>query len=620
MGANCSSACNRFCCNFEDLNDQSETQSLLAKNERDAVDLIVQLFGERETRYVDFYEPRPMEALSTLAYSGELRLQRSAALAYSEITEQDVRPVTEEMIQPILYLLRVPSLDVQKNASAALGNLTRCRCITNLATADENKEAIANSGALIPLLRLAKSSEIRVQRNAVGALMNMTHTEKTRELLVRSGAIPVLVSLLSSPDHDVEYYCATALSNIAVGEQHRQILAEKEPALGPELIRLMSSEDVRVKSQATLALRNLASHEIYQRDLIRQGVLIPLRVQMVSGKDLVELAAVACLRNLSILEENEVPIVNAGFLPPLIAKLDYSGYIYWSEMVTHIVAILRNLTSGDHPSSDESQHVIVKEGALKHMKYILEDTSVDDAIKNEVCATLGALASNSSLKAQIVNEGLLEVFIHLTSSQSHDVQISSASAIAYLATEYDDYTPIIALWNQPADGIKGYLESFLVSDIPEFRYVAIFTVLVFLRSQNGDIAYLIYNQSSIGSLLDDVARQENGAIYESGGVTSDPNSGFPRSFTGSTDEQYIPLQTTLSEQNQTPDIPRTGASSEGLPTQTFLPCPEYMDPSYEDESEHHYRQLQMSGMISEISAIVQGMDSTKNHESMGGGR
>lgn len=104
-----------------------------------------------------------------------------------------------------------------------------------LIPSDENKTQIAKSGALVPLTRLAKSKDMRVQRNATGALLNMTHSgalthllcsmkslqklisaDENRQQLVNAGAIPVLVSLLNSPDTDVQYYCTTALSNIAV--------------------------------------------------------------------------------------------------------------------------------------------------------------------------------------------------------------------------------------------------------------------------------------------------------------------------------------------------------------------------------------------------------------------
>lgn len=60
-----------------------------------------------------------------------------------------------------------PNVEVQCNAVG---------CITNLATHEDNKAKIARSGALQPLTRLAKSRDMRVQRNATGALLNMTHS------------------------------------------------------------------------------------------------------------------------------------------------------------------------------------------------------------------------------------------------------------------------------------------------------------------------------------------------------------------------------------------------------------------------------------------------------------
>ena len=50
---------------------------------------------------------------------------------------------------------------------------------------DENKTQIAKSGALVPLTRLAKSKDMRVQRNATGALLNMTHSGQLFETYLR---------------------------------------------------------------------------------------------------------------------------------------------------------------------------------------------------------------------------------------------------------------------------------------------------------------------------------------------------------------------------------------------------------------------------------------------------
>lgn len=137
----------------------------------------------------------------------------------------DVRQVGRDALEPILFLLQCPDIEVQRASSAALGNLAvnctslsslarrrktdtseadnkvlivslgglaplirqmtstnvevQCNavgCITNLATHEDNKAKIARSGALGPLTKLAKSRDMRVQRNATGALLNMTHS------------------------------------------------------------------------------------------------------------------------------------------------------------------------------------------------------------------------------------------------------------------------------------------------------------------------------------------------------------------------------------------------------------------------------------------------------------
>ncbi|KAJ2399019.1 Vacuolar protein 8, partial [Coemansia sp. RSA 2530] len=306
---------------------------------------------------VSFYEGEPLKALATLAYSDINHLQLSAATAFSEISEMDARPVSREALEPILYLLQSPDIKVQHSASAALGNLAvnvenkllivrmggleplirqmlspnidaqinSVGCITNLATADENKMRIAKSGALLPLIRLARSREIRVQRNAAGALLNMTHSIEHRQQLIAAGAVPVLVELLASDDPELQYYVTTALSNIAVDEGSRQLLRDTQPSLVDSLIHFVQTSTTKVQCQAILTLRNLASDEEYQLQIIKAGGLDSLLPQLQSGYDLLVVSASACLRNLSIHPDNEEPILNSGVLPLLVNLITQSG-------------------------------------------------------------------------------------------------------------------------------------------------------------------------------------------------------------------------------------------------------------------------------------------------------
>jgi len=71
----------------------------------------------------NFFTGTPPSALTTLSFSDNVDLQRSAALAFAEITEKEVRPVGRDTLDPILFLLSSHDTEVQRAASAALGNL-----------------------------------------------------------------------------------------------------------------------------------------------------------------------------------------------------------------------------------------------------------------------------------------------------------------------------------------------------------------------------------------------------------------------------------------------------------------------------------------------------------------
>jgi vacuolar protein 8 len=126
-------------------------EPLLLENEREAVaDLLQYLesasfFSTEATNPLNlpqdrtttnFFTGSPLSALTTLSFSDNVDLQRSAALAFAEITEKEVRPVGRDTLDPILFLLSSHDTEVQRAASAALGNLAvnsaSARCLTSV--------------------------------------------------------------------------------------------------------------------------------------------------------------------------------------------------------------------------------------------------------------------------------------------------------------------------------------------------------------------------------------------------------------------------------------------------------------------------------------------------------
>lgn len=509
----------------------------IADNEREAVTALLGYLEDKDN--LDFYSGGPLKALTTLVYSDNLNLQRSAALAFAEITEKYVRQVSREVLEPILILLQSDDSQIQVAACAALGNLAvnnenkllivemggleplikqmlgdnvevQCNavgCITNLATRDDNKYKIATSGALIPLTKLAKSKHIRVQRNATGALLNMTHSEENRKELVNAGAVPVLVSLLSSTDPDVQYYCTTALSNIAVDEANRTKLAQTEPRLVSKLVSLMDSPSSRVKCQATLALRNLASDTSYQLEIVRAGGL-PHLVKLIKSDSIpLLLASVACIRNISIHPLNEGLIVDTGFLKPLVKLLDYKDS---EEIQCHAVSTLRNLAA----SSEKNRKEFFESGAIEKCKEMAVSSPI--SVQSEISACFAILALADVSKLDLLNAGILDALIPMTLSPNQEVSGNSAAALANLCSRINNYQKIIQCWNEPDDGIRGFLIRFLQSDYATFEHIALWTILQLLESHNVKILELIKQDDELVSGVKKMAVFTSNRLKKSG--------------------------------------------------------------------------------------------------------
>lgn len=459
-------------------------------------------------------------------------------LSYLTLYCLGIREASKETIIPILKLLDSDDVEVQRAATAALGNLAvnsankklivdlggltplikhmlspnvevQCNavgCMTNLATHEQNKSTIARSGALIPLTNLAKSKDMRVQRNAAGALLNMTHSGENRKELVNAGAIPVLVSSLTSTDPDVQYYCTTTLSNIAVDPENRKKLADEEPRLVYHLVQLMGpSNSGRVQCQAALALRNLASDSNYQIEVVRANGL-PFLLDLVKAQPIpLVLAAAACIRNVSINKANERFIVSGNFLPPLVHLLDTSEN---EEILCHATSTLRNLAA----SSEQNRVEIVDAGAIEKIRKRI--MNVPAQVQSEMTACLAVIALGDAPKTALFDKKILDILIYLSHSDNVEIRGNSAAAIGNLSNKANSYAPFVANWETPVGGIKGFLISFLRSDKSTFEHIATWMILQLLESDDRQLQKLLGQSQEIVDSLQQLASKlqtpENG--------------------------------------------------------------------------------------------------------------
>jgi len=184
------------------------------------------------------------------------------------------------------------------------------------------------------------------------------------------------------------------------------------------------------------------------------------------------------VRNVSIHPENESPIIETGFLNPLISLLSFEEN---EEVQCHAISTLRNLAA----SSEKNKGQIIKAGAVTKIKDLVLNVPLN--VQSEMTACVAVLALSDDLKSQLLEMGICDVLIPLTDSPSVEVQGNSAAALGNLSmkdgrTTLDDYAVFNDVWEKPAGGLHTYLFRFLSSPDATFQHIAVWTMVQFLES------------------------------------------------------------------------------------------------------------------------------------------
>jgi len=283
-----------------------------------------------------------------------------------------------------------------------------------------------------------------------------------------------------------------------VDAANRKKLAQSDSRLVQSLISLMDARSLKVQCQAALALRNLASDEKYQLEIVRLKGLPPLLRLLKTRSLALILSSVACIRNISIHTANESPIIDAGFVDPLIALLSYDDN---EEVQCHAISTLRNLAA----SSERNKRAIVDAGAVERIKELVNIVPV--SVQSEMTAAIAVLALSDELKQRLLSMGILQVLVSLTGSSNLEVQGNSAAAIGNLSSKVKDYSPFIRVWDSPSGGLHSYLVTFLEDgQDTAFQHIGVWTLVQFLEGGDKE---LIKRLSKAPDLVTSIARIAN---------------------------------------------------------------------------------------------------------------
>ena len=122
--------------------------------------------------------------------------------------------------------------------------------------------------------------------------------------------------------------------------------------------------------------------------------------------------------------------------------------------------------------------------------------------------------------------GILDVLIPLTASSSVEVAGNAAAALGNLSSKADDYSAFVAVWQDPAGGLEGYLARFLQSDDTTFAHIAVWTAVQLLESGDQAIDSAIRNSTTLLPLIQRLAHEgadgTAGESTDAGGSDGDP--------------------------------------------------------------------------------------------------
>ncbi|CAN1245059.1 U-box domain-containing protein 3 [Linum grandiflorum] len=194
--------------------------------------------------------------------------------------------------------------------------------LLNLSIHEENKNMIAEAGAIEPLIHVLNSGSDTAKENSAATLFSLSVLEEYKSKIGRSGAVKALVNLLSSGTLRGKKDAATALFNLSIFHENKARIVQAGAV--KHLVELMEPATGMVDKSVAL-LANLSTVGEGRLAIARAGG-IPLLVEVVeSGSQRGKENAASVLVQLCLNNPKYCTLVlQEGAVPPLVA-LSQSG-------------------------------------------------------------------------------------------------------------------------------------------------------------------------------------------------------------------------------------------------------------------------------------------------------
>ncbi|KAM1291716.1 hypothetical protein ACFX13_019103 [Malus domestica] len=217
----------------------------------------------------------------------------------------------EAQVRNLVDDLKSTSLDTQREATFQLRLLAKHNM--------DNRIVIANCGAIGLLVDLLRSTDTRVQENAVTALLNLSINDNNKTAIATANAIEPLIHVLETGSAEAKENSAATLFSLSVIEDNK-VRIGRSGAIGP-LVDLLGNGSPRGRKDAATALFNLSIFHENKGRIVQAGAVKYLVELMDPAAGMVD-KAVAVLANLSTIPEGRTAIGQEGGIPVLVEVVE----------------------------------------------------------------------------------------------------------------------------------------------------------------------------------------------------------------------------------------------------------------------------------------------------------
>ena len=369
--------------------------------------------------------------------------QAAAALANLASDSSDNRDSIMDAggIAPLLALLESGSAKAKEKAIHA---------ISQLAYNERIQRAIADAGG-VPMLAsalvststnvkdMASSSQLlSLSAYAIAQLADGNHSNQLA--LAEAGAIPPLVSMLGSPSSEMQANAARALAGLSRDNTDNQAAVARTGAVAP-LCSLVREGASNVKEHSAAALWALSERNAPNKATVAKlGGIEPLVMLLMGGETEGSLSnAVGALTSLAAKHADNCETIAKMLVARLTSRMAMVGS--GSTRLLTGISILCN-------SSPANQFAMAKAGGIAPLISWLSGSldsrqaCNEDAQREAARAVLAVAANNASLQTTIVKSDGIQPLISLVSKGNLQAQEYAARTLWHLASSHESVSAI----------------------------------------------------------------------------------------------------------------------------------------------------------------------------------